>query len=109
MSESQNVENTSSTYDYLVSSVVGLSSSALIQPVLSVAGFKSTGVFTGSVGAKLMSLYGGEIVTGSFVSSCQSAGVLGVSMTTTAMVTIPVALSTFGAIKLYQHYTKDEE
>eukprot|EP01080_Neovahlkampfia_damariscottae_P004719 gene4719-8303_t len=109
MSESSNVKSTSSTYDYLVSSVVGLSSSALIQPILGVAGFKSTGIATGTVGAKLMSLYGGNLATGTFVSLCQSAGVIGVSMTTTAMVTIPIGISTYGAIKLYQHYTKDEE
>eukprot|EP01080_Neovahlkampfia_damariscottae_P013281 gene13281-11720_t len=108
MSESQNVESTSSTCDYLVSSVVGLSSSALIQPILSVAGFKSTGVVTGTAGAKLMSLYGGKIATGSFLSLCQSAGVLGVSMATTATVTIPVALSTYGVIKLYQYQTRSK-
>jgi hypothetical protein len=103
-------EDTNSIYDYLTSSVVGLSSSALIQPILTFVGFKSTGIVAGSLGTKIMSLYGGKIASGSFVSLCQSAGVFGVSMSTTAIFSVPVALSTYGVIRIYKYYnTKIDE
>jgi ethanolamine transporter EutH len=54
-----------------------------------------------------MSLYGRKIASGSFISLCQSAGVLGVSMSTTVIFSVPVALSTYGVIRFYKSY-KDE-
>jgi len=48
------------------------------QAVLNAAGFTPGGIKKGSLGAKMMSEYGGKVPAGSVVSTLQSAGAAGI-------------------------------
>jgi len=51
---------------------------AAAQAALDAAGFTPGGIKKGSLGAKMMSQYGGKVPAGSFVSTLQAAGAGGI-------------------------------
>ncbi|XP_060075837.1 interferon alpha-inducible protein 27-like protein 2A [Ylistrum balloti] len=76
----------------------GIGAASSIPTVLSVAGFTEAGIAAASLGANLMSVSaiynGGGVAAGGIVAGLQSAGVLGTSASTQAVVALGVSAVT---------------
>lgn len=68
--------------------------------IISGMGFTAAGVAANSYGAYMMSLYGGAVPAGGLVATLQSAGVLGVSATTTCGTAVVGAGTGYGIKKV---------